>query len=61
VVVQFHDGDWHDSARIYRQWYKSQFNVLAPTSNWLRQKLAFVDTMFLLPEGNVILKFQDIP
>jgi hypothetical protein len=61
VVVQFHDGDWHDSARIYRHWYKSQFTVLDASSNWMRQKLAFADTMFLLPEGNVILRFRDIP
>jgi hypothetical protein len=61
VVVQFHDGDWHDSARIYRQWYKSQFPVLDCSSNWMRQKLAFVDTMFLLPEGKVMVKFKDIP
>ena len=61
VVVQFHDGDWHDSARIYRQWFKSQFTILDPSSNWMRQKLAFVDTMFLLPEGNVIVRFKDIP
>jgi hypothetical protein len=61
VVAQFHNGDWHDSARIYRQWFKSQFTVLDPSSNWMRQKLAFVDTPFLVPEGNVILKFKDIP
>jgi len=61
VVVQFHEGDWHDSARIYRQWFKSQFTILGPSSNWMRQKLAFVDTMFLLPEGNVIVRFKDIP
>ncbi len=61
VVVQFHDGDWHDSAKIYRQWFKSQFTILDSNSNWMRQKLAFVDTMFLLPEGNVIVPFKDIP
>ncbi len=61
VVVQFHSGDWHDSALIYRQWFKSQFTILEPSSNWMRQKLAFVDTMFLLPEGNVIVRFKDIP
>jgi hypothetical protein len=61
VVVQFHEGDWHNSARIYRQWFKSQFTVLGPCSNWMRQKLAFVDTSFLLPEGNVIVRFKDIP
>lgn len=61
VLVQFHDGDWHDSAPIYRRWFKSQFKVLGPTSNWMRQKLAFVDTMFMLPEGNVIVKFKNIP
>jgi len=61
VVLQFLDGDWHDAARLYRQWYESQFPILSPTSNWMRQKPAFVDTMFLLPEGNVVLKFRDIP
>jgi hypothetical protein len=61
VVIQFHNGDWHDSARIYRDWFKSQFSILEPSKSWLRQEMAFVDTMVLLPEGDVILKFAEVP
>ena len=61
VVLQFHRGDWHDSAQIYRRWFTSQFPILDFSKSWMRREIAFVDTMLLLPEGNLILKFKDIP
>jgi hypothetical protein len=61
VVIQFHDGDWHQAAKLYRDWFKAHFSILDPSKSWMRQETAFVDTMFLLPEGNVVLKFTDIP
>jgi Domain of unknown function (DUF6259) len=61
VVLQFHSGDWHDSAMIYRQWFKSNFPILDPAKSWMRQEYACVDTMVLLPEGDIVLKFKDIP
>ncbi|MFH1008576.1 MAG: DUF6259 domain-containing protein [Candidatus Latescibacterota bacterium] len=61
VVVQCHEGDWHEGARIYRQWFTSHFPLPDPKGSWLRQEMAFQNTMFLLPEGNVQRIFHDIP
>jgi hypothetical protein len=60
VVVQFHEGDWHQAAMIYRKWFTSKFTITDPHKSWMRQETAFQDTMFLLPEGNVLMRFQDI-
>ncbi|MDQ1329115.1 MAG: hypothetical protein QG641_2404, partial [Candidatus Poribacteria bacterium] len=61
VILQLHEGDWHQAAMLYRKWFKSNFTITDPQRSWMRQKTAFQDTLFLLPEGNVLLKFKDIP
>ena len=61
VVLQFHPGDWHQAGRIYREWFSAHFQLVDPRQSWLHQEMAFQDTMFLLPEGNLILPFKDIP
>jgi len=61
VVLRFHEGDWHTAAGIYRSWFRSQFPVRGPEESWLRKEQAVQDAMFLLPEGNVMLTFKDIP
>jgi hypothetical protein len=61
VALQSHAGDWHAAARIYRSWFLSHFPVPEPGQRWLRREQAVQDAMFLLPEGNVMLKFSDIP
>lgn len=61
VVVQFHEGDWHESAALYRSWFRSSFELKNPRDGWISREMAFQDTMFLLPEGNVLWKFKDIP
>ena len=61
VVVQAHDGAWHEAARIYRRWFTSQFTLTDPRKSWMHRHLAVQNTMFLLPEGNVILRFTDVP
>jgi hypothetical protein len=61
VAIQFHDGDWHSAARIYRAWFTSQFRLADPSKNWMYQQPGFLDDMFLLPEGNVKFRFADIP
>ncbi|HEV8634931.1 MAG TPA: DUF6259 domain-containing protein [Chloroflexota bacterium] len=60
VVVQSHAGDWHAAARIYRAWFLAHFPVPPSGRNWLRREQAVQDTMFLLPEGNVMLTFKDM-
>jgi hypothetical protein len=61
VHIQFHDGDWHASARIYRDWFRENFRLADPAKNWMYREMGFLDTMFLLPEGNVKFRFADIP
>lgn len=61
AVLRFHAGDWHEGARIYREWFQSQFTLTDPRKSWLHREMGFQDTMFLLPEGNVLWRFKDIP
>ena len=37
------------------------FTVADRSKNWMYGEMGFLDTMFLLPEGNVKFKFTDIP
>ncbi|MFC1452905.1 DUF6259 domain-containing protein, partial [Verrucomicrobiota bacterium] len=61
VVLRCHEGDWHAGAKLYRAWFLSQFPVRKAEESWLRQQQAVQDGLFLLPEGNVMLTFKDIP
>ena len=61
AVIQFHSGDWHQGARLYRNWFSSTFQLIDTTKNWIYDEMAFQDTMFLLPEGNIKRTFKDIP
>lgn len=60
AVLECHEGDWHAAAKIYRRWFVSQFPLPRPTS-WLRRAQAVLNVIFLLPEGNVLWRFRDIP
>ncbi|KPJ51799.1 MAG: hypothetical protein AMS16_07375 [Planctomycetes bacterium DG_58] len=60
VVLRFHDGDWHDAAKLYREWFLGRFAV-RPNEGWLRRTQAVYDLIFMLPEGNVLWRFEDIP
>ena len=60
VVLQAHEGDWHCAARIYRAWFTSQFPLTDPRRSWMHQHLAVQDSLFLLPEGNVVMTYADI-
>jgi len=61
VHIQFHDGDWHAAARVYREWFRANFHLSDRSKNWMYGEPGFLDTMFLLPEGNVKFRFDDIP
>ena len=62
VVFRFHEGDWHDGARIYRAWFTSAFKIRDPRQDWLRQEMAYQSSMFLLSEAERIYwRFEDIP
>ncbi len=61
VVLHCHAGDWHAAAKVYSAWFLSHFTVPEPRQKWLRREQAVQDAMFMLPEGNVMLTFDDIP
>jgi hypothetical protein len=61
VVLRFHDSDWRNGARIYRHWFQKQFGIADPMGNWIRRDSVILDTMFMLPEGNINFTFKDIP
>ena len=61
VVLQFHQGDWHDAGRIYRDWFTSRFPLPDPHTTWHRRMLAYQDLMLMLPEGNINLTYREIP
>ena len=51
-VIQYHEGDWHDAAPIYRNWFDRHFTVPREPS-WLRRKTCWLNTMLLQPEDRV--------
>jgi hypothetical protein len=61
VVLQAHAGSWRRSARIYGDWYRANFPLVDSRTHWLRKETAFLDTMFMLPEDNINVRFADIP
>jgi len=61
VVLQAHAGGWRRSAAVYRDWFTATFPIVDSSRDWLRRETAFLDTMFMLPEDNINLRFTDIP
>ena len=61
VVLRVIDGDWHAAGRVYRAWFEKTFGICKPSQCWIRRESFFVDTMFMLPEGTINYRFQDIP
>lgn len=61
IVLQAHDGGWRKSAAIYRKWFTARFPPVDSRRCWLRQETASLDTMFLLPEDNINVRFREIP
>ena len=62
VVFRFHEGDWHEGAKIFYKWFASQFKIRDPREDWLRQEMAYQSAMFMFPEAEQIhWRFSDIP
>lgn len=61
VVLKFHDGDWHNAAKIYRKWFTSNFKVRNYESGWLHNVQAIQTSECMLSEGNIHMTFKDIP
>jgi hypothetical protein len=61
VALRFHDNDLQQSCRFYRDWFEAQFGPVRAEQSWLRQDPCYQDVMLLLPEGNVNMRFKDLP
>jgi hypothetical protein len=61
MAIRAHAGDWRQAARLYGQWFRKNFKPIREKPGWARARTAFQNTMFLLPEGNVNVRFADIP
>ena len=61
AVLRFHEGDWRESAALYRRWFDEHYPVVEPGSTWIRRATAFFHPMCMLPEDNVNFRFKEIP
>ena len=61
VVVRFHDGDWREGGKIYREWFIETFGLADIKQDWIRRQSFFEDIMYMLPEGNIDYRYDDIP
>jgi hypothetical protein len=60
VVLQLHQGDWHEGSHIYRQWFDKYYKVnRQPT--WLRNEMALQSIIMLNSEDAINYKFNDLP
>ena len=60
VVVQLHQGDWHEGSHIYRQWFDKYYKVnRQPT--WLRNEMAWQSIIMSNSEDVINYKFNDLP
>ena len=62
VILKFHKGDWHNGAKIYQKWFTSNFKVKKfKSGDWLHKEQAVQISALLLPEGNILHRYKDIP
>jgi hypothetical protein len=60
VVLQLHEGDWHEGSHIYRRWFDKYYKVnRQPT--WLRNEMAWQSIIMLNSEDAINYKFNDLP
>ena len=60
VVLQLHQGDWHEGSRIYRQWFDKYYNVKGQPT-WLRNEMAWQSIIMSNSEDVINYKFNDLP
>jgi hypothetical protein len=61
VALRFHENKLQQSCRFYREWFEAQFGPVRAEESWLRLDPCYQDVMLLLPEGNVNMRFKDLP
>ena len=60
VVLQLHEGDWHEGSQIYRQWFDKHYNVKRQPT-WLRNEMAWQSIIISNCEDVIHYKFTDLP
>jgi hypothetical protein len=60
VVIQLHQGDWHEGSHIYRQWFDKYYNVKRQPT-WLRKEMAWQSIIMSNSEDVINYKFNDLP
>jgi len=61
VALRVVDGDRYAAGQVYRAWFEKTFGISKPADCWIRRQSFFQMTMFQLPEGNINLRYKDIP
>ncbi len=60
VVLQVHQGDWHEGSALYRAWFDKHFNVKREPS-WLRKEMAWQSVIISNSEDVAVWRFKDLP
>ncbi|HET9826103.1 MAG TPA: DUF6259 domain-containing protein [Chitinophagaceae bacterium] len=60
VVLQLHQGDWHQGSQIYRQWFDRYYKV-ARSPTWLRNEMAWQSIIMSNSEDAINYRFNDLP
>lgn len=60
VVLQLHQGDWHEGSHIYRQWFDKHYNVKRQPT-WLRNEMAWQSIIMSNGEDVIKYKFNELP
>ncbi|HMH34638.1 MAG TPA: DUF6259 domain-containing protein [Puia sp.] len=60
VVLQLHQGDWHEGSHIYRQWFDQYYHVKRQPT-WLRNEMAWQSIIMSNGEDVIKYKFKELP
>ncbi len=56
-LLRVHDGDWHQAAKFYRNWFMKLF-PFDKSKSWLRRQSAWFTSIIYQPEDKVIADFK---
>ncbi len=56
-IVRLHDGDWHQAAKFYRQWFTDHWPI-DNSQHWLRKQSAWFTSIIYQPEDRIVADFK---